>query len=60
MKSRFAVSEENIVRLVSLLTAVMGMINVLSAVMPSMHTRLLEEYSPFSITIGGHLTSALF
>src|SRR5512141_1277987 len=61
MKSRFAVSEENIVHLVALLTAAMGVINVLSAVTPSMHyrLRLLEEYSPFSVTSGGHLTSAL-
>ncbi|MFT3893299.1 MAG: phosphatidylglycerol lysyltransferase domain-containing protein [Anaerolineales bacterium] len=61
MKSRFALSQENIVHVVALLTAVMGVINVFSAVMPSVHSRLrlLEEYSPFSVTTGGHLTSAL-
>lgn len=61
MKSRLAVSEENIVRLVSLLTAAMGVINVLSAVTPSVRyrLRLLEQYSPFSVSTGGHLTSAL-
>jgi phosphatidylglycerol lysyltransferase len=61
MKPRFAVSEENIVHLVALLTAAMGVVNVFSAVMPSMRyrLRLLEEYSPFTVTTGGHLTSAL-
>ena len=61
MKYRFALSQENLVRLVALLTAAMGVINVFSAVMPSMHSRLrlLEQYSPFSVSTGGHLTSAL-
>ncbi len=61
MKSRFALSEENLVHGVALLTAVMGVINVLSAVTPSVRERLrlLEQYSPFSVTTGGHLTSAL-
>jgi phosphatidylglycerol lysyltransferase len=61
MKSRFALSEENLVRLVALLTAAMGVINVLSAVTPSVRyrLRLLEQYSPFGISTGGHLTSAL-
>ncbi len=61
MKSRFIFSEENLVRLIALLTAAMGVINVLSAVTPSMkyRLRLLEQYSPFSVSTGGHLTSAL-
>jgi len=61
MKPRTLVSEENLVHLVALLTAAMGVINVLSAVTPSMRDRLrlLEQYSPFSISTGGHLTSAL-
>ncbi len=61
MKSRFALSEENLVHLIALLTAAMGIINVLSAVTPSMkyRLRLLEQYSPFSVSTGGHLTSAL-
>ncbi len=61
MKSRFTLSEENLVHLVALLTAAMGVINVLSAVTPSLRSRLqlLEQYSPFSISTGGHLTSAL-
>ncbi len=61
MRSRFVLSEENLVRSVALLTAAMGVVNVLSAVTPSLHDRLrlLEEYSPFSVTTGGHLTSAL-
>jgi phosphatidylglycerol lysyltransferase len=39
----------------------MGVINVLSAITPSLkdRLRLLEQYSPFAITTGGHLTSAL-
>lgn len=47
--------------MISLLTAAMGIVNVLSAVTPSLKDRLklLEEYSPFSVTHGGHLTSAL-
>lgn len=61
MKFRIALSEENLVHLVALLTAAMGVVNLLSAVTPSLkyRLRLLEQYSPFSITIGGHLTSAL-
>lgn len=55
-------SEEGIgVRAVALLTAAMGIVNVLSAVRPSMQARLhlLEKYSPLQVTHGGHLTSAL-
>src|SRR6185295_2420453 len=61
MKSKITVSEENLVHLVALLTAAMGAINVLSVVTASMRKRLrlLEQYSPFSISTGGHLTSAL-
>jgi len=61
MKSRFALSEENLVRIVALLTAIMGVVNVLSAVTPSLkyRLRLLEQYSPFRVSVGGHLTSAL-
>src|SRR5689334_5483998 len=61
MKSRFALSEENLVHLVALLTAAMGVINVLSGVTPAMRDRLrlLERYSPFTVSTGGHLTSAL-
>ena len=61
MKLRTAFSEENLVHLVAVLTAAMGVVNVLSAVTPSMkeRLRLLEKFSPFSISTGGHLTSAL-
>ncbi len=61
MKSRLALSEQNLVHFAALLTAAMGVINVLSAVTPSLHDRLrlLEQYSPFAISTGGHLTSAL-
>src|SRR5678815_2315730 len=61
MKPRNTFSEENLVHLVALLTAAMGAINVVSAITPSMRSRLrlLEQYSPFSVSTGGHLTSAL-
>lgn len=61
MKFKTAFSEENLVHLVAFLTAAMGIVNLLSAVTPSLHERLrlLEQYSPFSISTGGHLTSAL-
>ena len=61
MRVRNTFSEETLVHLVALLTAAMGAINVLSAITPSMRSRLrlLEQYSPFSVSTGGHLTSAL-
>jgi phosphatidylglycerol lysyltransferase len=64
MKFKFALSQENLVHGVALLTAAMGVVNVISAVLPSMRDRLrllrlLGEYSPFSIRAGGHLVSAL-
>jgi phosphatidylglycerol lysyltransferase len=61
MKSKFSFSELTIVKLISLLTAAMGIVNVMSAVTPALayRVRLLEQYSPFGISHGGHLTSAL-
>ncbi len=61
MKLKFAPSEDTLVHLVALLTALMGAINFLSAITPAMQyrLRLLERYSPFTVTRGGHLTSAL-
>ena len=64
MRLKFSLSEENLVHGVALLTAAMGVVNVISAVVPSMRDRLrllrlLGEYSPFSIRAGGHLVSAL-
>ncbi len=59
---RIHVSDEVIgVRVVALLTATMGVVNVLAALRPSMEhrLRLLEQYSPLQVTHGGHLTSAL-
>ncbi len=49
------------VRLVAILTAVMGIIDVLSGLTPTLHSRmiLLEQYSPFGVDIGGHLASVL-
>ena len=61
MKFKLALSEETLVHLIAALTAVMGIVNVLSAVTPSMKDRLqiLETVLPFGISTGGHLTSAL-
>jgi phosphatidylglycerol lysyltransferase len=61
MKPKISFSELTIVKLISILTAVMGIVNVLSAVTPSLKDRLklLEEYSPLVVSHGGHLTSAL-
>lgn len=61
MKLRNSFSEIAIVKLISLLTAAMGVVNVLSAVTPSLKDRLklLEQYSPFGVSRGGHPTSAL-
>jgi phosphatidylglycerol lysyltransferase len=64
MKVKLALSQENLVHGVALLTATMGVVNVISAVIPSMKDRLrllrlLGEYSPFSVRAGGHLVSAL-
>jgi len=49
------------IRMVALLTAGMGVIDVLSGLTPTLHTRLrlLEQYSPFGVDVGGHLTSVL-
>jgi phosphatidylglycerol lysyltransferase len=61
MKSKFSFSEITIVKLISLLTAATGIVNVMSAVTPSLADRLklLKEYSPLGVHNGGHLTSAL-
>jgi len=64
MKFKLSLSQENLVHGVALLTAAMGVVNVISAVLPSMRDRLrllrlLGEYSPFSIRAEGHLVSAL-
>ncbi|MGE5251150.1 MAG: flippase-like domain-containing protein, partial [Bacteroidota bacterium] len=49
------------VRFAAILVGLMGIINVLSAVTPSLAERLiiLERYSPLEIQRGGHLTAAL-
>lgn len=49
------------VKVAAALTALMGLINLFSAVTPSLANRMqwLERYSPFGITHGGHLASAL-
>jgi phosphatidylglycerol lysyltransferase len=64
MRLKLDFSEESLIRGVALLTAAMGILNVISAVIPSMRDRLhllrlLGEYSPFRISAGGHLASAL-
>lgn len=49
------------VRFAAILVALMGVINVLSAVTPSLADRmkLLEQFSPLEVRHGGHLTAAL-
>ncbi|OQY92917.1 MAG: hypothetical protein B6D39_04020 [Anaerolineae bacterium UTCFX2] len=49
------------VRFAAALVALMGVINVLSAVTPSLSDRfrILEEYSPLTVQRGGHITAAL-
>ncbi|HEY5984652.1 MAG TPA: phosphatidylglycerol lysyltransferase domain-containing protein, partial [Anaerolineales bacterium] len=49
------------VRLAAVLVTLMGVVNVLSAVTPSLAERLriLEQYSPLEVQRGGHLTAAL-
>ena len=49
------------VRLVALLTALMGIINILSALTPSLTSRFefIENYIPLMVSNGGHLTAAL-
>jgi len=49
------------VRFAAIMVALMGIINVLSAVTPSVAERvaILEKYSPLAVQRGGHLTAAL-
>ena len=49
------------VRFAAVLVALMGVVNVLSAVTPSLADRmkLLEQFSPLEVRHGGHLTAAL-
>ncbi len=49
------------VRFAAILVAMMGMVNVFSAVTPSLADRLaiLRKYSPLEVRYGGHLTAAL-
>jgi phosphatidylglycerol lysyltransferase len=49
------------VRFAAILVALMGIVNVISAVTPSLSKRvaILEKYSPLEVRHGGHLTSAL-
>lgn len=56
-----SLSESWNVRIVAIMTAAMGLINVLSAVTPALAERLLilEQYSPLSVRHGGRLTTAL-
>jgi phosphatidylglycerol lysyltransferase len=58
---RHALTEDWGVRFAAILVAVMGAVNVLSAVTPSLADRLavLRQYSPLEVRHGGHLTAAL-
>ena len=59
--NRYTLTETWGVRFAAILVALMGIINVLSAVTPSLANRLasLEKYSPLEVRHGGHLTAAL-
>ncbi len=59
--NRRTLSETWGVRFAAILVAVMGIINMLSAVTPALANRLLilEKYSPFSVRHGGHLTAVI-
>lgn len=61
LKRRFSISDQNLVHVIAALTAVMGMVNVFSAMTPALHERLrlLEKYLPLQVIHGGHLVSAL-
>ncbi|MGQ9786061.1 MAG: flippase-like domain-containing protein [Anaerolineae bacterium] len=54
-------AEVSSVRAVALLTALMGLVNMVSAFTPSGAARLLlvEQFSPLGVTYGGHLLVAL-
>lgn len=54
-------AEDRGVRTIAILTAVMGIIDVLSGLTPTLHNRLiiLEQYSPFGVDVGSRLTSVL-
>ena len=56
-----AVSELWGVRLAAIFTGLMGIINLFSAIMPGIPTRLaaLEQFSPLSVREGSHLAAAL-
>jgi phosphatidylglycerol lysyltransferase len=56
-----SISESWFVRVFAILTATLGLVNVLSGVTPSMRDRvaILEEYSPLSVRHGGRLTVVL-
>lgn len=49
------------VQVVALMTALMGLVNVISAITPSLSARVqvIERYSPLVVRHGGHLTAAL-
>ena len=49
------------VRVISFLTAVMGLLNIASALIPALANRaaLLEQYSPLAVRPGGDLTAVL-
>jgi phosphatidylglycerol lysyltransferase len=61
VKPRFSVADQNLVHIIAALTALMGVVNMLSALTPALHDRLrlLERYLPLQVIRGGHLASAL-
>ena len=59
--TRITLTETWGVRFAAILVALMGVINVISAVTPSLSDRIkiLETFSPLEVRHGGHLTAAL-
>jgi phosphatidylglycerol lysyltransferase len=53
--------EQAQVRLLAVVTAIMGVVNVISGVLPALAERmaLLSHFSPLAVRRGGHLTSVL-
>ena len=54
-------SDDWIIRLIAILTALMGVVNLVSATFPTMRNRLalLEQVFPLEVRRGTHLTAAL-
>ena len=59
--NQYTLTETWGVRFAAILVALMGVVNVLSAVTPALSDRIkyLDSFSPFEVSHGGHLTASL-